>query len=409
MKKHLLILALALATGVSALQWFDGSVNRAWINDGNFRGIFGGPTGGSVTVASGLIVFADSLVFNTPGYDIRGGGVRRLTLKTGIIEANADATITIAITNPTVGPLVGITKTGPAKLTFAADNNTFLGGLTVLNGFVAMNDKQQIGGAGQGITLNGGGLELSAVQSVTGRTLSLGDNGGTIHLPGAADQWSFNDLRGTNANTGTLTKTGPGTLIITGPGTNGVSRTGGTIINGGVLQANTTIASGLGVGPVTVNSGGTLAGNGIVGGPVTVNGTITPGTSAGTLTLQSDLNLAPSAQLTFELDQPGIVGSGVNDLINVAGNLVLDGTLNIIGLANFGVGTYRLINYGGTLTDNGLVLGTLSGTANNTLLYQIQAGGGEVNLIVVPEPTTLSLAFLGALGGLAASLRRNRA
>lgn len=387
----------------TSLQWFDGTSDIAWINDGNFRGIFGGPTGGQVQIASGLIVFADSLVFNTPGYNITGGGVRRVTLKTGVIEANADATITTAITNPTVGPLVGIIKTGPGKLTFAAANNTFLGGLTVLNGFVAMNDKQQIGGAGQGVTLNGGGLELSAAQSVSERTLWLGDNGGTIHLPGVADQWSFNDVRGTN---GVLTKTGPGTLVIFGPGTNGASRVGGTVVNGGVLQVNTTLAPGLGVGPLTVNSGGTLAGTGIIGGPVTVHGALTPGTSVGTLTLQDDLSLSASAQLTFELDQPGIVGSGVNDWINVAGDLVLDGTLNIVGLANFGLGTYTLISYGGTLTDNGLAIGTLSGNASPAWQYQIQAGGGAVNLVVVPEPNTLALAALGALAGACAWRRR---
>jgi fibronectin-binding autotransporter adhesin len=201
---------------------------------------------------------------------------------------------------------------------------------------------------------------------------------------------------------GGLTKIGPGTLTLTAVNT----FSGPTAVNQGTLAVNGSLAG----GSVTVAGGATLAGTGIVGGPVTVNGAITPGTSVGTLTLQSDLNLASSAQLTFELDQAGIVGSGVNDLISVGGNLVLDGTLNIVGLANFGVGTYRLINYAGTLTDNGLVLGTLSGNANNTFLYQIQAGGGEVNLIVgVPEPTTLSLAFLGALGGLAARFRRHQA
>jgi fibronectin-binding autotransporter adhesin len=387
----------------SSLQWFDGTSDIAWINDGNFRGIFGGPSGGQVQIASGLIVFADSLVFNTPGYNITGGGVRRVTLKSGVIEANADATITTAITNPAVGPLVGIIKTGPGKLTFAAANNTFLGGLTVLGGLVAMNDKQQIGGPAQGITLNGGGLELSGVQSVSERTLSLGDSGGTIHLPGSADQWSFNDVRGTN---GTLTKTGPGTLVIFGPGTNGASRVGGTVVNGGVLQVNTTPAPGLGVGPLTVNSGGTLAGNGILGGPVTVHGGLAPGTSVGTLTLQNSLSLSASAQLTFELAQPGVVGSGVNDWINVAGDLVLDGTLNIVGLANFGLGTYTLISYGGALTDNGLVLGTLSGNATPAFQYQIVAGNGQVNLVVVPEPGTLTLAALGA--GIATFAARRR-
>ncbi|MCX8091076.1 MAG: autotransporter-associated beta strand repeat-containing protein [Verrucomicrobiae bacterium] len=379
-------------------QWFNGTSMMAWTNHGNLRAIFGGPSGGTVTIASGLIVFADSLVFNTPGYNIAGGGVRRVTLSSGVIEANADATITTAITNPTVGPLVGIIKTGLGRLTFAMSNNFFLGGLTVSGGSLVLLDKDQIGAAGGSVTVNGGALELLGVQSVSARTLWLGDNGGTLHLPGAADQWSFNDVRGTN---GTLTKTGPGTLIIFGPGTNGASRVGGTVVNGGELRINTTTAPGLGIGPLTVNAGGTLAGSGLVGGPVTVHGTIAPGAGGvGTLTLQDDLSFSSGAQLTFELNQPGVVGGGVNDWINVAGDLVLDGTLNIVGLANFGLGTYTLITYGGTLTDNGLTIGNLSGNATPAFHYQIQAGSGTVNLLVVPEPGTLTLGALGALAGM---------
>jgi fibronectin-binding autotransporter adhesin len=388
-------------------QWFDGVSDVVWNNSGTYRAVFGGPSGGTVQIISGLVIVADSLVFNTAGYNITGGGTRRVTLTSGLIEANADATITTAITNPAGAPVVGIIKTGAGKLTLAAANNTFLGGLYVLNGAVAMSDKNQIGGPAQAITLNGGGLELTGNQSVSGRTLFLGDSGGTIHLPGAADLWSFNDLRGTN---GILTKNGPGTLVLPGPGTNGASRVGATIINQGVLRADTTEASGLGTGPVTVNADGTLAGIGIVGGEVTVLGTLSPGASPGTLTLLNNLILASTAQLNFDLDTAGVVGGGVNDWVDIAGDLTLDGTLNITGLANFGAGTYQLMAYGGNLQDNGLTLGTLSGTANNAYQYDIQAGGGQVNLVVslVPEPGSWALMLLALGLGWLAQHRRGR-
>jgi len=380
----------------TSAQWFNGTSDVTWDNAGNYRAVFGGAAGGNAQIAAGLIVVADSLVFNTAGYNITGGGTRRVTLMSGIIEANADATITTAITNPGAATsLVGITKTGAGRLTFAAANNTFLGGLRVLGGTVVLDDKQKIGGADQSITLNGGGLELTTVQGVSGRTLFIGDNGGTIHLPGVADQWSFNDLQGTN---GSLTKTGLGTLVMTGPGTNGASRAGATIINEGILRVDTTEASGLGAGPVTVNANGTLAGSGIVGGAVTIIGTLSPGTSPGTLTLQNDLSLTALAQLNLDLDTPDVAGGGINDLIIVLGDLTLDGTLNVTGLANFGVGTYELIDYAGTLLDNGLDLGALAGTANNSFDYDLLAGGGKVNLVVtlVPEPGVYLIGLLGA-------------
>ena len=43
------------------------------------------------------------------------------------------------------------------------------------------------------------------------------------------------------------------------------------------------------------------------------------------------------------------IGSSIggNDLINVSGNVSLDGTLNITTLTGFGAGTYLLMNVGG--------------------------------------------------------------
>lgn len=72
--------------------------------------------------------------------------------------------------------------------------------------------------------------------------------------------------------------------------------TGGTVVNGGDLQVNTTNASGTGVGNVTVNFGGVLSGTGIVGGNTTVQGgAIWPGpvNAIGTLTFSDSLTFLP--------------------------------------------------------------------------------------------------------------------
>lgn len=53
------------------------------------------------------------------------------------------------------------------------------------------------------------------------------------------------------------------------------------------------------------------------------------------------------------------MGGGVNDLIAVAGDLVLDGELHFTALASFGEGTYTLLTYTGDLTDQGLAIASL--------------------------------------------------
>ena len=52
------------------------------------------------------------------------------------------------------------------------------------------------------------------------------------------------------------------------------------------------------------------------------------------------------------------MGGASNDLIAVTGGLTLDGILNVTNSASFGLGTYRLINFGGALTNNGPGIGT---------------------------------------------------
>jgi len=147
------------------------------------------------------------------------------------------------------------------------------------------------------------------------------------------------------------------------------------------LLATNTTGSATGTGAVTVESGGTLGGDGFIGGEVTVldGGTLAPGTSPGTLTINNNLILNNASNLNYELDTPGTVGMGVNDLVQVNGDLTLDGILNIADAGGFGAGTYQLFDYTGGLTDNGLLFGVTPGAFELEVNTQTD---DQVNLIV---------------------------
>ncbi len=83
---------------------------------------------------------------------------------------------------------------------------------------------------------------------------------------------------------------------------------------------------------------------------------------------------------TFRLAQAGVVGGGINDLVNVSGNLTIAGNLFVTPLAGFtGSGSYALFTYGGTLTNNGFsAINGLSGYSASI----VTAIPGEVELVV---------------------------
>lgn len=202
-----------------------------------------------------------------------------------------------------------------------------------------------------------------------------------------------------------LRKVGTGTLILSGTGN---TFSGPSSINAGTLQVDGALTSTNLI--LTVNAGGTLAGSGSIAGSVSsVGGIIAPGSSPGTLTV-GGITLDANSVLSYELNGSNTtVGGGINDLI-VTGGLTLAGTLNIsetvpgsFATAAFG-STWRLFNYSGTLVNNGLVIGTVPTLPSGGSFNIDTSVSGQVNLVLVPEPT--SLMVLGALGVM--GIRRRR-
>jgi autotransporter-associated beta strand protein len=204
-------------------------------------------------------------------------------------------------------------------------------------------------------------------------------------------------LSGVLSGTQPLTKAGSGTLQLTAANT----YSGALRLSAGRLLVDGSLASAL----VTVASGAALGGTGTVG-QVTVSsgGHLAPGDAVGVLTLTNSLTLASGALLDFDLASPG--GS---DLVSMpTSTLTLDGQqfadFLFVPQAGFVPGIYTLI-------DAGDIQGSLGGSLSGTIAGRgawISTSNGNLLLTVVPEPSTIALVGIGAIGLFAYVLRRRK-
>ncbi len=407
------------------------------------RGITIGSGGGTISANGGALTIASRLTGS--------GNTATVTGSSAVILQNTSGTATNV--NWDFAANSGI------RAFFEGTNALGTGSVRVRSGVKLTSQSMTTGSVTNAVTLdNGAGL--------TARSTGGAQTYTNVTLPTSGSVLLNNDDQATSALTilsgGTLTGnltvstqqgganavgdvtlsgvlSGAGGIIKTGTGSSGIlvlgtanTYTGNTTISTGTLRlgAAGSIANS---GTISVASGAVfdtnaglslaaaqwLMGSGTVLGNVSSLGTIAPGVSgsAGTLSFVNDLALDSGSILSFGLTGTNTtVGSGINDLAAVAGNLSLDGTLNVseIGVGSFLSATqgnsWRLFTYSGTLTNNGLVLGSTPTLSSGLTLAVDTSTPNEVNLIVVPEPAAAVSAMvgIGALAMLRARLTRKK-
>lgn len=301
---------------------------------------------GGTGLNAGQLILGNNAALGTGALTV--GGAAQLDASTNLQLANA------------------INLGGP--LTLAGSNDLALNGVVSGTGSLVKNGNGALLLTGAntysgGTTLNGG--------TTTGNTSSLQGaiaNNAALTFEQAANGTYTGNLTGA----GVLNKTGTGELLLTGNN----AFTGNTNVNAGSLLVNGTLNS----AAVQVASGATLGGSGTLGGAVNMaDGSILKAGAATPLSVGS-LALSSGTTLDFALGAPGASTTAVN----VAGNLTLDGTLNVTDAGGFGIGVYQLFRYGGSLTDNGLTVGSLPvGLGNVTLQTSL---ANQLNLLVQTTP-----------------------
>ncbi|WP_244425233.1 autotransporter-associated beta strand repeat-containing protein [Pseudaminobacter salicylatoxidans] len=267
--------------------------------------------------------------------------------------------------------------------TFLGDAGAWAGQIEVGNALLGLGHDRAIGDrtlfiiAGATVQLAADGLIIDNLIVGDGPVPSL-----EFDSNGYNGTWSGVISNGTaSPRSMRLIKSGMGTLTLTNHNT----YDGATTVAGGTLIVNGSIASST---LLTVNSGATLGGSGTVGTTIVADGGIlAPGSSIGTLTVDGKLTLSAGSILDYEMGQAGSDPlSGVSDRIDVTGDLDLNGTLDLAQSSDptdgtAGLGYYRLMTYGGALSGNGLSIGSTPAFADPSI-YEIQAGGGNVDLFI---------------------------
>ncbi|OZI26746.1 autotransporter outer membrane beta-barrel domain-containing protein [Bordetella genomosp. 9] len=178
----------------------------------------------------------------------------------------------------------------------------------------------------------------------------------------------------------------------------GVDVNGGTLVIGSAGPGGGTTLN----GNVAATAGATVGGFGAVNGDLSLTGNsrVAPGYPVGTPTGVSNGNMVVNGNLSisnaafdFETGYAGlpITQPGTGDNITVGGNVALNNaTLNVsVNTLGVNAGYYRIMSYGGTLSGNGLSLGTVSGDSLPAATIQSLTGDKQINLILGPSTTNL--------------------
>ncbi|WP_139282644.1 autotransporter domain-containing protein, partial [Pseudoxanthobacter soli] len=313
---------------------------------------------GPVTVAGGgTVQVTAASALGTGPLALQSGGTLRasgtfsydapvsLTSSGGTFEVDGDVdgyqtlTLTGAITGGGA-----LNKTGLGWLVIAG-TNTATGPTNVAAGTLQATGGNALGDE-SAVSVAAGARLIVDGSETTGSLAGAGQvtlSSGTLSLGGSNADAVF---AGTLDGAGGLTKIGTGTQTLTGIST----YAGDTAVQGGRLAVEGSLTD----SDVYVYDQATLSGGGTITKTVhvldggTLAGTETSGLTMGALDLQSGSNV--------DVTLGAVGGSGV---FNVTGNLTLAGQVNVSAAPGFGFGIYRIMSYGGTMTDNGITVGSM--------------------------------------------------
>lgn len=300
---------------------------------------------------------AGSSSSNPSTADFTAGAVDLLTTNLFVGRSAAD--------NPLV-PSGTSSGTGFGNLAF---NNGTINALAAWIGFKQGTNRSAAVGTitarGNAVLIVSNDLTLAQVtNTVTGVTATL----------------NVNDNATVNVGGNMLTKGGTSTLNLAG-GT--VNMTGG-----GNVSANT--LSGFG----TINNAGTV----VVSNTVTLGIANANGVQPGTLNIGGNVTLPTGVVTKFKLGSSTVIGSGVNDYLNVTGNLTLNNNNLDLGFAGAPVtGTYDLVDYSGTKA--GSFNFAFINTTRNTTFTLDQTTANHVRVMVAGGPPA-SLTWKGGANGI---------
>jgi fibronectin-binding autotransporter adhesin len=237
----------------------------------------------------------------------------------------------------------------------------------------------------------------SGVSTIVG-PIALSSAGG-FHTFQCDAGTTFN-LQSTFTGGGLIYKTaGSGVLNITG---NSPAFAGGIYLGEGTAtlsgSLNNVLGVTLAVGRFNVNgsllgagitgfAGTILAGTGTISGTVDVGGALVAGDIgvAGTITT-GNLTLQSGVVLTNDLNSITTVGSGINDLIQVNGDLTMNANdiiINAIGGSGLTAGTYRLVTYTGSFIGSFGAVSLPGGAGRYTLTLTNNTATKSIDLLVV--------------------------
>ncbi|MFC5374764.1 autotransporter domain-containing protein [Brevundimonas faecalis] len=313
------------------------------------------------------------------GFSTTIGRIDSLNAGAGIIT-NDGATDAVLAVNTSAGAshfsgtLQNGAGAGKLGLTLTAGDLT-LSGTNTYTGGTRIDGGNLRAGSATGLVsntdyvVNGGTLDLGGFDLIMS---SLSGTGGTVALgtEGLTVQQNVNtSFAGVFTGTGDFIKSGTGTLTLTGVSSAFV---GHTQVGGGMLAVNGVLG-----GDVSARIGGALTGSGRITGDANLTGGGALVGSTGQ-TLRVDGNLVMDASSTTDV---ALAAPTSTVLFDVGGNLTLAGTLNVTDAGGFGVGVYRLFDYGGSLANNGLAIGTTpAGLGASDLALQTGVAG-QVNLV----------------------------